>query len=246
MITMAGLGSRFRQAGYTVPKYRITACGRTLMDWSLLSMQAFFGERFVFACMNDEDANWILSAAAALGIADAVIAARPVLSRGQAETAFDALAHVDQAEPLWVYNIDTYVTPMAMRPSDLNGADGCLFVFNSTEPNMSFVRYDEGGDVAEIAEKRPISTWATVGLYGFRSACEFASLYRESYYAGLVPTVNGEHYVAPMYELMLARGARIVAPQLRSADVQILGTPSQVQIFDSAAVPPSGSGLAVR
>jgi NDP-sugar pyrophosphorylase family protein len=169
MVTMAGLGSRFREAGYTVPKYRITARGRTLLDWSLLSMQAFFGERFVFVCLEAEDSNWILSAAKALGIADVVIAARPALSLGQAETAFDALGHANPDEPLWIYNIDTYVTPMKMHPSDLNGADGCLHVFHSTESNMSFVRYGEDGAVTGIAEKRPISTWATVGLYGFRS-----------------------------------------------------------------------------
>jgi dTDP-glucose pyrophosphorylase len=242
IITMAGLGSRFRQAGYSVPKYRITARGRTLMDWSLLSMQAFFGERFVFACLEEEDTNWILGAAETLGIADVVIAARPALSCGQAETAFDALSHANPNEPLWIYNIDTYVTPMEMRPSDLNGADGCLHVFNSTDSNMSFVKYGEEGQVVDIAEKRPISRWATVGLYGFRSAAGFDMLYSESYYAGRVPTVNGEHYVAPMYELMLKRGERIVAPRLRSEDVHILGTPAQVQALDPAAVPPFGSG----
>lgn len=246
MITMAGLGSRFRQAGYTVPKYRITARGRTLMDWSLRSMQAFFGERFIFACLEVDDGDWILSAAAALGIADAVIAVRPALSRGQAETAFDALEHADPDAPLWIYNIDTYVTPMTMRPSDRDDADGCIHVFPSTEPNMSFVRYGEHGEVAEIAEKRPISSWATVGLYGFRSAEGFAALYRESYHAGHVPTVNGERYVAPMYQLMQARGARIVAPRLRLEDVHILGTPAQLQAFDPATVPPSGSGSAAR
>lgn len=246
MITMAGLGSRFRQAGYTLPKYRILARGRTLMDWSLLSMRAFFGERFIFACLDEEDGAWIRSAATSLGIADVMIAARPTLSRGQAETAYDALALADPSEPLWIYNIDTHVAPMVMRPQDIGDAGGCLHVFHSTEPNMSFVRYGDGGAVVEIAEKRPISTWATVGLYGFRSADIFADLYREAYDRRLVPTVNGERYVAPMYGLMLGCGERIVAPQLAPADVFILGTPAQVLAFDPAAGPPVGSGSAAQ
>jgi len=244
VITMAGLGSRFRQAGYLAPKYKIMARGRTLIDWSLLSMQAFFGERFVFACLEEEDADWILSCAAALGVADAVISARPALSRGQAETAFDALAQVEPQAPLWIYNIDTHVTPQAMRPQDMAGAAGCVPVFHSVEPNMSFVRCDVGGAVAEIAEKRPISKWATVGLYGFRSAASFGALYSEAYSAGRVPTVNGECYVAPMYGLSLAAGERIVAPRLADGDVHILGTPGQVLAFDPAAGPPFGSGAA--
>lgn len=245
LITMAGLGSRFRQAGYTVPKYRITARGRTLFDWSMLSMQAFFDERFVFACLAEEDIDWITGAAAALGIRDCVVATRAGLSRGQAETALEALEAADDAAPLWIYNIDTYVAA-GMRPGDLGDAAGCLHVFPSTEPNMSFVRYGEGDEVVEIAEKRPISTWATVGLYGFRSAALFRRLYREAYDQGLVAMVNGERYVAPMYELMLAQQELVVAPRLDPADVHILGTPAQVLAFDPAVHPPSGSDIGAR
>lgn len=246
MITMAGLGLRFRQAGYQLPKFRIVARGRTLMDWSLLSMQAFFDQRFVFACLADEDADWIHRTASRVGIRDVTIAARPALSRGQAESAVDALAHADPADPLWIYNIDTHVAPQAMRPQDLQAAAGCLHVFPSTEPNMSFVRYGRGDEVVEIAEKRPISNWATVGLYGFRSAHLFAELYREAYEAGRVPTVNGERYVAPMYERLLARGERIVAPRLDASTVHILGTPAQVLAFDPDAGPPCGSRPAAQ
>lgn len=32
VITMGGLGSRFRKAGYNMPKYMIKAKGRTLFD----------------------------------------------------------------------------------------------------------------------------------------------------------------------------------------------------------------------
>ena len=82
----------------------------------MLSMQAFFGERFVFACLSEEDTTWIKSAASAVGIKDAVTYARLAPSRGQAETAFDAISLADPGEPLWIYNIDTHVAPMAMRP----------------------------------------------------------------------------------------------------------------------------------
>ena len=84
LITMAGLGSRFKERGYLPPKFRILARGRTLMDWSLLSLQAFFGERFIFACLEQEDGNWIRSAAESVGVAEVVVAKRSGVSRGQA------------------------------------------------------------------------------------------------------------------------------------------------------------------
>ncbi len=241
LITMAGLGSRFRQSGYLPPKFRIMARGRTLMDWSLLSLRAFFAERFVFACLDEEDGDWIRSAAAALGIAGPVIAKRSGVSRGQAETAFDALSYVDPSQPLWIYNIDTCVTPDAMHPRDLGTAAGCIPVFDCSEPNMSFVRYGSSEAVIEIAEKRPISSWATVGLYGFRSAASFAEHYESAYERGRVKIAHGERYVAPIYELMINAGERVVAPRLSPDDVTILGTPAQVLAFDPAAQPPYGN-----
>ena len=35
VITMGGLGSRFRKMGYQVPKYMIEAKGKSLFEWSL-------------------------------------------------------------------------------------------------------------------------------------------------------------------------------------------------------------------
>lgn len=246
LITMAGLGSRFKERGYLPPKFRIVARGRTLMDWSLLSLQAFFSDRFIFACLDGEDGDWIRSTAAALGIAEAVVVKRSGVSRGQAETAFDALMHAEPSEPLWIYNIDTCVRPNAMRPQDLGPAVGCIPVFHCCEPNMSFVRYGTGNEVIEVAEKRPISSWATVGLYGFSSAAHFAQHYEDAYDRGRIQLMQSERYVAPIYELMLIDGERVVAPRLQLNDVHILGTPSQVLAFDPAAQPPYGSPMSTR
>lgn len=243
LITMAGLGSRFREKGYLAPKFRIMARGRSLMDWSLLSLRAFFGQRFVFACLDEEDGDWICSTAAALGIAEVVVAKRSGVSRGQAETAFDALAHVDFNQPLWIYNIDTSVVPNAMCPEDLGAAAGCIPVFHCSEPNMSFVRYGSGINVIEIAEKRSISSWATVGLYGFRSAACFAEHYHEAYDRGRIRVTHGERFVAPIYELILIQGERVVAPRLEVDEVTLLGTPAQILTFDPAAHPPFGNDI---
>ncbi|MBM0108885.1 hypothetical protein JM946_29490 [Steroidobacter sp. S1-65] len=246
LITMAGVGSRFKQRGYLPPKFRIMARGRSLMDWSLSSLEAFFNDRFIFAYLDEEDEGWIRATAEALGIAEIVVAKRSGVSRGQAETAFDALVHADPQEPLWIYNIDTCVRPNAMRPKDLGTAYGCLPVFQCSEPSMSFVRYGAGLDVIEVAEKQPISSWATVGLYGFISAESFSQHYEEAYERRRIQLSHGERYVAPLYEVMLVQGKRVVAPRLDISDVHTLGTPAQVLAFDPEAQPPFGSPASLR
>ena len=53
VITMGGLGSRFRKAGYTVPKYMIEAKGKTLFEWSLISLEGYKADvhQYVFIAM---------------------------------------------------------------------------------------------------------------------------------------------------------------------------------------------------
>jgi len=241
IVTMAGLGSRFTKAGYTLPKYRLLARGRTLFDWSLESLLAYREEPLVLAMLEAEDGQWLEQAARTAGFANVRIHRRPALSSGQAQTAYDALALVDPQAPLWIYNIDTYVS-QGMSPGDMAGASGCIHVFGSEDPGMSYVAHGPDGlEVRRIVEKQVISRWATVGMYGFGSAALFAHYYCAAYQDGRAPLVNGERYIAPMYQLMLDDGLRLVAPRLVPQAVQVLGTPAQLMAFDPLALPPVGN-----
>ena len=54
IITMGGLGSRFTQAGYQIPKYMIQAKEKTLFEWSLESLRGY--EQI----NNVKNADWII------------------------------------------------------------------------------------------------------------------------------------------------------------------------------------------
>ena len=57
VITMGGLGSRFRKMGYTVPKYMITAKGKTLFEWSMISLEGYRKDvnQYIFIAMMDKE-----------------------------------------------------------------------------------------------------------------------------------------------------------------------------------------------
>lgn len=243
IVSMAGKGSRFSAAGYLVPKYRIMARGHSLFYWSMLSLVEFFDQHFIFACLGDEDVEWIRAAALVMGIKNISFHIRKEISQGQAETAFDASAVAVKDAPLWIYNIDTYVANKTMKPQDLSGCEGCIYVFSSNSPNMSFVSYDNDGYVACVAEKKVISEWATVGLYGFISAQEYERIYGLAYLEKNIESINNEFYITPMYEIMLRENKRICAPKLDNQDVNILGTPEQLLVFDPDVKPPVGNKL---
>ena len=232
VISMAGLGSRFTKAGYQQPKYKILVKGKTLFEWSMLSMKDFFNNHFIFACLDDADFEWIEKISNSIGITNYSFHIRDRVSRGQAETVYDAINLLTKDDELWIYNIDTYVES-GIQKTDIGDAYGCLHVSYSTAKNMSFVDYDENGKVSKVVEKKQISTWASVGTYGFASVDLFRKIYKKSYLSEITNEVSGERYIAPMFDIMLNMGLDIVAPKLDQSCVHILGTPEDVEKFDN-------------
>lgn len=227
VITMAGLGLRFREAGYTVPKYQIEVNGKTLFEWSMSSLEKFFGETFIFLVRKDDNAaDFINATCEKLGV-DAKIIQLEKLTRGQAETAMFASKVWIADEPLLIYNIDTYVEPGQLRPELLRGA-GFIPCFTAAGTHWSFVKLDERGKAVEVREKERISDNCSIGAYYFQSAKLYADLYKNFYSED---SERGEQYIAPIYNLLIERGADVFIQDISAEFVHVLGTPAEVEIF---------------
>ena len=232
-ITMAGRGQRFRDAGYDMPKFMIEVRGRTLFDWALTSLEAWFATapRMVFiARAEDAASEFITARCAALGLTDTEVIELDATTDGQATSAKLAAGAVRRpADPFAVYNIDTHVRPAAVGHLDVQG-DGWLPCFPAAGSALSFARTDATGKVVELREKERISPHATVGLYWFRSLELYEQLYRTHYGEHGVDAA-GERYIAPMYNSMIAGGADVRISELALEDVVPLGTPDEVRAF---------------
>ncbi|UZD42477.1 glycosyltransferase family 2 protein [Selenomonas sputigena] len=230
VITMGGLGSRFKKAGYNVPKYAIEAKGKTLFAWSMLSLKSFWDYSFIFLVRKEDEATpFIQKECKMLGIQSTIIEIEK-LTRGQAETAMLAESVWDENAPLLIYNIDTYVKPGCMTPGVFHG-DGFIPCFNAEGTHWSFVRLDAAtGKATEVREKKRISDNCTIGAYYFLSA----ALYREVYqnvYEREGSLEDGERYVAPMYNYMVEHGKNVYIQNISSECVHVLGTPEELQDF---------------
>ncbi|GGY55029.1 glycosyltransferase family 2 protein [Pseudoduganella albidiflava] len=234
VITMAGRGSRFYDAGYTVPKYEIMAHGRSLFDWSMLSLQQFLEQpaRLIFVCLKENDSGaYVRERCAALGLADVHVLELDAVTDGQATSAWLSRALWQADAPLLIYNIDTYVEPRALAPADIRpGSDGWVPCFQVPGDHWSFVRLGEDGWATDLAEKERISDFASIGLYWFARAADYASAY-ERFFADPANLVRGERYVAPLYKQLLRDGGRISIADLDPATVHVLGTPAELQAF---------------
>ncbi len=235
VITMAGRGSRFYDAGYTVPKYQIEAHGSSLFDWSMLSLRHFLQEdsRVIFVCLAENQSGpYVRARCAALGLTNVEVLELESLTDGQATSAYlSRPLWLAPEAPLLVYNIDTFVHPDSLKPADIRaGSDGWVPCFGAEGEHWSFVAVGEDGWATDVVEKRRISPHASIGLYWFARSDVYADAY-ERFFADPGNLVKGERYIAPLYRQLLQDGRRVSISSLPLDAVHVLGTPAELGQF---------------
>ncbi|MBO4337674.1 MAG: glycosyltransferase family 2 protein [Lachnospiraceae bacterium] len=232
LITMAGLGTRFREAGYTVPKYMIEAKGKTLFEWSMESLKGFEdteNDHIFVVRAEDDSEGFIRQTCDRIGIGNVKVIGLDHPTDGQATTAMLAEPVWDEDSALMIYNIDTYVEAGEMNSAQIAG-DGFIPCFHAPGEHWSFAKLDDAGRVVEVREKQRISDNCTLGAYYFRSCRLFAELYRE-YYSDGQNLEKGEKYVAPLYNYLIEKGGDVRISIVDFDRVHVLGTPAELEEF---------------
>lgn len=230
IITMGGLGSRFLKAGYKLPKYMITARGKTLFEWSMDSLLDYNNnvDKYIFVVRKEDEAkNFIIEKCKNYQLLNIEIVELEYLTDGQATTAMLALPYCDDNEAIMIYNIDTYVESYEMKLEDING-DGYMPCFKADGEHWSFAKTDCKGNVVEVREKVRISDNCTLGAYYFSSANLYKQLYNEYYTSN---EEKSEKYVAPLYNFMISKGLEVKISIVDCKKVHVLGTPEELNEF---------------
>lgn len=237
VITMAGLGMRFRNAGYKVPKYMIEAKGRTLFEWSMESLKGYGEDNTYYFIVRKEDnsADFIKEACERIGIRSYKLIELDHETDGQATTALLASRYWNKDAELLIYNIDTYVESYNMNREELTG-DGFIPCFKAPGDHWSFVKLDEAGNAVEVREKERISDHCTLGAYYFKTCGSYEDLYREYYEEnkGSVSreaAAKKERYVAPLYNYLISKGGIVRISDVDAGVVHVLGTPEELRVF---------------
>ena len=232
VLPMAGLSARFSRAGYAQPKYMLPIGGRSLFAHAAQSFRSYFEvEPFLFIARGGEDIRAFIDAEClSLGVREWRVELLQSPTAGQAETVALGLgqAGVPGAAALTIFNIDTIrlgfhrpTAPWAAR------SDGYLEVFQGEGANWSYVEPEAGAEpcVRRTAEKDRISDLCCTGLYHFARAADFLwSLEEER-----TRPSAAELYVAPLYNHLIARAARIHYDLIAPEAVVFAGVPSEYE-----------------
>lgn len=229
IITMAGRGSRFRNAGIKKPKFLIEIDGRTMFEYVLSGLSDFVDDSFVFVTRADHDINDVIATHCdRVSIKQYETVSVPEVTDGQASTAMYADNLVPDEEAVAIFNIDTYIQPGALQAKKV-GVGHSIPVFSPEGERWSFVETDANGSVSRITEKEPVSDVATIGFYQFESWSRFKAAYKAA--AQDVKSEYGETYIAPLYNWLVDQGDEIGLVSLPTDSVHVLGTPDDVCSF---------------
>ena len=229
IITMAGLGSRFLDAGYSCPKYMIQAKGKTLFEWSMLSLLDYndITEKYIFIVRKEHNArDFITAKMEALGVHNLEVVEIDYLTSGQAETALLGVEKCPNETSVLIFNIDTYVEPFELKKCELVG-DGHIPCFHALGDHWSFVK-EKKGKVVDVVEKKRISNNCSIGVYYFKTAEIYKNIYRIFY---IENSFTNERYIAPMYKKMIDLGYQVTYSLVNPSSVHVLGTPKELEEF---------------
>lgn len=235
---MAGLSSRFAQAGYSLPKYMLEARGKSVFRHAVESFAAYFdSEPFLFVARTGT-AAFVQGECRAMGVGTAECVELGHPTRGQAETVAQGLrtARVRPVEAVTIFNIDTFRPEFRFPQWHDPQPDGFLEVFVGSGPQWSYVRpaSPDSKRVAETAEKREISNLCCDGLYHFAAASDFLEAFDEHAAQPLTEQDGAELYVAPLYNALIRRGRDIRYRVIRSDEVVFCGVPAEFEAFRAA------------
>lgn len=228
LIPMAGAGSRFEQAGYTFPKPLIDVNGKPMIQRVVenLNIEA----RHIFIVQKSHYEKYALKHMLNLIAPNCEIVQVEGVTEGAACTTLLAKQFINNDEPLILANSDQYVewdSNQFMYSAIADEMDGSILTFESTHPKWSYARLNEQGFVTEVAEKKPISNHATVGVYFWKKGSDYVSS-AESMISKNI-RVNNEFYVCPVYNEALLQGARVKTFHIDK--MWGLGTPEDLDLF---------------
>ena len=228
LIPMAGAGSRFEQAGYTFPKPLIDVNGKPMIQRVVENLN--IDARHIFIVQKSHYEKYSLQHTLNLISPNCEIVQVEGITQGAACTTLLAKEFIDNDEPLILANSDQYVqweSNQFMYSCMADDIDGSILTFHSTHPKWSYAKLNKEGFVTEVAEKKPISDNATVGIYFWKKGSDYVACAQSMIKKNI--RVNNEFYVCPVYNEALLLGARVKTFHIDK--MWGLGTPEDLDTF---------------
>jgi len=205
IIPLAGFGTRLRPHTYTKPKPLVSVAGKPVLGHILDKLTGLDIEEIIFIVgyLGDQIRDYVT---ANYDFPSRYIEQKEL--KGQAHAIHLAREHV--SGPVLIIFVDTIFETdlgvLAQEPSD-----GVMYVKEVEDPRRFGVVITENGYVTKLVEKpsTPVSNLAVIGLYYVKDSQLMLECIAELIRKDI--KTKGEYFLADAFQLMINRGARLVA-----------------------------------
>jgi len=228
LIPMAGLGSRFKDAGFIFPKPLIEVRDKTMIQMVVDSLN--IDANYIFIIQKEHQKQFNLISTLKTMVPNCKIIEIDGITEGAACTTLLAKKYIDNFNPLIIANSDQYIiwnSSKTLYNFYTKNFDGGILTFNSIHPKWSYAKCDENLIVTEVAEKKVISKNATVGVYYWKKGCDYVNYANKMIKKN--KRVNNEFYVCPVFNEAINDGKKIAISKVEK--MHGLGTPEDLKNY---------------
>ena len=207
IMPMGGAGSRFYKNGFVLPKPLIEIHGKPFLYWATKSIENYTDlADLTFVVLNQHIREFQIDQVIRRYFPYAMIEAVDFddVKSGPVMTCLAGLKNIHDDQPV-LFNDCDHMFRCSKFSDDMNSGnwdyDGALLTFESTQPQFSYIAY-ENGRITGTVEKKVVSSHAICGAYMVRDA----QLFRDASEDYLKSCNYSEFFVSGIYNVMCRKG----------------------------------------
>jgi len=228
IIPIGGIGQRFKDEGYDMPKPLISVLGKPMIYQVINSLQLENTDNIYIVYHNHlKKFNFETLIKFYFPKINIKFISLDYLTKGAAETVLKGLETFTENElndNVLLLDCDTFYIDDIIGKYKSQYNKNTIFYFNSTDPKPIFSYINlKNNKVVEIKEKIKISDNANTGAYGFENGAELKQ------YCTKVLNLDKEVYISCVYEKMLDDNKTIIGSKIDNFNC--VGTPLQLKTY---------------
>jgi capsule biosynthesis phosphatase len=228
VIPIGGVGQRFKDEGYDLPKPLISVLGKPMIYHVINSLDLENTDIVYIVYHNHlKEFNFETLIKFYFRNVNIKFVSLDYLTKGAAETVLRGLETFTEDklnDNVLLLDCDTFYSDDIIGKYKSQSNKNTIFYFNSTDPKPIFSYITlENNKVTDIKEKIKISDNANTGAYGFESGAELKQ------YCNKVLGLDKEVYISCVYEEMLKDGKAISGTEI--VNFNCVGTPLQLKTY---------------
>ena len=232
IIPLGGLGKRFSEFGYRLPKPLIRLFFKPIIFWLLDNLSVSKNDNVYLIC-NKFLKKYRFEDEVKKKYPNYNIIYLDADTRGAAESIYIGTQNIKNDGNTILLDGDTFYGIDVLALYRLSKNKNMVFCFKQSDdrPVYSYVGFDEDKKINKIAEKQRITEYANTGCYAFAKLSELRKYCKKIIDNDL--RFGNEFYMSRVISEMIADKKKFVANIINESDFDVVGTPFQYKLFQN-------------